>query len=207
MAGTLTALLVTPEPEQDDFEATLGIAGRAIQGGVSAILVRRPHSTAREVYEMTRRLRPATRREGCLLLVSDRVDVALAADADGVHLGARSLPIAATRRILKTGMLLGCSVHNLDEAGQAEEQGADYLFLGPIFETKSHPGEPALGVEPYREACLRSTIPVLAIGGITTKNVHQVAEAGGAGAAAIGAYYGVEDAAESARAFRAAFAK
>ncbi len=205
MAGRLTAVLVTP-PEEG-FDATLGIVGRALQGGVSGIVVRRPRATAREVFELTRRLRPATRREGCLLLVSDRADVALAADADGVHLGERSLPTAAARRILRANMILGRSVHNLDEAGQAESEGADYLFLGPIFETSSHEGAPALGLAPYREAVLRSSIPVIAIGGVTSENVRLIAQAGGPGAAAIRAYYGVQDAAESARAFRAAFAK
>ena len=205
MAGRLIAVLVTPPDE--DFDTTLGIAGRALQGGISGIVVRRPGATANEVFEMTRRLRPATRREGCLLIVSDRADVALAADADGVHLGQRSLPTAAARRVLKKGMILGRSVHNLDEAGQAETEGADYLFLGPVFETNSHPGQPALGLEPYREAVLRSKIPVLAIGGVTGENIRLIAQAGGSGAAAIGAYYGAEDAAESARAFRAAFAK
>ena len=205
MAGRLTAVLVTPPDE--DFDTTLGIAGRALQGGIAGIVVRRPGATAREVFEMTRRLRPATRREGCVLIVSDRADVALAADADGVHLGERSMPTAAARRILKSGMILGRSVHNLDEAGQAEAAGADYLFLGPVFETTSHPGQPPLGLEPYREAVLRSKIPVLAIGGVTGENVRLIAQAGGPGAAAISAYYGTEDAAESARAFRAAFAK
>jgi len=203
VAGRLTAVLIT-QPE-GDVATTLGIAGRALQGGVTGILVRRPHGTAREVFELTRQLRPATRDLGCLLLVSDRLDVALAADADGVHLGARSLPSAAARRILRPGTLLGCSVHNLDEAGQAEEAGADYLLLGPIFPTASHPDATPVGLEAYREAVLRATVPVLAIGGVDRDNVGRVAAAGGTGAAAISAFYGVDDAAETARAFRSAF--
>jgi thiamine-phosphate pyrophosphorylase len=203
VAGRLTALLVT-EPE-GQVEAALAVATRALHGGLSAILVRRPKATARELFEMVRKLRPASRQLGCVLLVSDRADVALAADADGVHLGARSLPIAATRRILRPGMLVGRSVHNLDEAGQAEEQGADYLFLGPIFPTRSHPGRPALGIGLYRESVLRAKIPVLAIGGVATDNVGAIAEAGGPGAAAISAFHDAEDPAETARLFRAAF--
>ena len=205
MAGRLSAVLVTGV--DDDVDTILGIAGRALQGGVTGIVVRRPQATAREVFEITRRLRAATRRFDCRLLVSDRVDVALAADADGVHLGERSLPTAAARRILRDGMLLGRSVHNLDEAGQAEEAGADYLFLGPIFPTRSHPGESALGIQVYREAVLRANIPVLAIGGVDAIHVRQVAGAGGPGAAAISAFYDVDDAAETARAFRNAFVK
>jgi thiamine-phosphate pyrophosphorylase len=203
VAGRLKAVLVTRS--EGDAEETLAVAGGALLGGVSAILVRRPHDPAREVFDMTRRLRPATRQRGCLLLVSDRADVAVAADADGVHLGERSLPVPAARRVLRPGMLLGRSVHNLDEAGQFEEEGADYLFLGPLFETASHPGQPALGLEAYREAVLRAQVPVIAIGGVDGDNVRLVAQAGGHGAAAISAFYDGRDATETARAFRAAF--
>jgi thiamine-phosphate pyrophosphorylase len=205
LAGGLTALLVTSA--EGDVEDVLGTAGRALQGGISAILVRRPHGTAREVYNMTRHLRPATRRTGCKLLVSDRIDAALAADADGVHLGARSMPIAAARTILKPGMLLGASTHNLDEAAVQAEAGADYVFLGPVFATSSHPGEPGLGVEHLREAVLRTPVPLIAIGGVTVETVSLVVQAGADGAAAISAYSRSEDPAAIARRMRAAFAR
>jgi thiamine-phosphate diphosphorylase len=205
LALDLTAILIT-EPE-GEIDAALGIAGRAIQGGISAIMVRRPRATAREVFEMTRRLRPATRKLGCLLIVNDRIDVAVAADADGVHLGERSLPIAAARRVVPPGMIIGQSVHNLDEAGQAETAGAEYVLLGPVFATPSHPQAKGLGLDHFREAVLRARIPVIAIGGVGARNVKLIAKVGGRGAAGIRAFYEVEDAAESARAFRAAFAK
>lgn len=204
MAERLKAVLVTRA--DGEMEEDLSVAGAALLGGVSAIVVRRPHAGAREVYELARRLRPATRQRGCLLLVSDRADVAVAVDADGVHLGERSLPLAAARRAVRPGMILGRSVHNLDDAGQFEDEGADYLFLGPIFETLSHPGKPGLGLEAYREAVLRARVPVLGIGGIDGENVRLIAQAGGRGAAGIGAFYTALDAAETARAFRAAFA-
>ena len=203
MARRLRAVLVT-QPE-GDAGTTIQVVESALRGGLSAVLVRRPHETANEVFNLVRQLRPLTRRLNCLLLVSDRVDIAVAVAADGVHLGARGLPTAAARRVLKSGMLLGRSVHNLDEVGQAEEEGADYLFLGSLFSTPSHPGEPAIGLDHYREAVLRARTPVLAIGGVTKENVRLVAQAGGPGAAAISAFYLVEDPAETARAFRAAF--
>jgi thiamine-phosphate pyrophosphorylase len=204
VADRLKAIVVTEA--EGDRDTTVAVVGRALQGGASAVLVRRPRETARQVFELTRRLRPLTRSLDRLLLVSDRIDVALATAADGVHLGARSLPLAAARRILRPGMLLGRSAHNLDEAGQAEGEGADYLFLGPLFSTPSHPGAPALGLDTYREAVLRTKIPILAIGGVTGENVRLVAQAGGRGAAAIRAFYDTADAADAARAFRAAFA-
>ncbi len=203
MASRLSAVCVT-EPE-GDIRRTLDVVARALSGGASAILIRRPHATAFELFALARQLRPSTRAAHCMLLVSDRADVAVAADADGVHLGARSLPVVAARRVVGPGVLVGRSVHNLDEAGQAEEDGASYVLVGPVFPTPSHPGEPALGLGPYREAALRAKIPVVAIGGITSDNVRLVAQAGGRGAAAIGAFYGAADPAESARAFRAAF--
>lgn len=205
MARSLTAFLVTDD--RCDRDTSLAVAGRALQGGVSAVVVRLPRATAREVFEMARLLRPATRRSGCALLVSDRIDVALAADADGAHLGARSLPIAAARRVLPRGKLLGCSVHNLDEAGEAAEGGADYLFLGPVFPTATHPGQAAIGLDPYREALLRSPVPVVAIGGITPDRAREVAAAGGSGVAAISCFYDAPDAAEVARQLRAAFVR
>jgi len=203
LARGLTAVLVTSATAT--VEDALGTAGRALQGGVSAILVRRPAASAREVYDMTRHLRPATRRAGCRLLVSDRIDAALAADADGVHLGARSLPIAGARRILPPGMLLGRSTHDLDEAAEAAAAGADYLFLGPVFETASHPGRPGLGLDHLREAVARTRVPILAIGGVTVDNVEEIVRAGAWGAAAISAYSDAPDPAETARRMRAAF--
>jgi len=205
LAEGLNAFLVTAA--EDPIAEVLGLAGRALQGGLSAILVRRPHATAREVYDITRQLRPATRSFGCRLLVSDRVDVAMAAEADGVHLGARSLPSAAARRILPAEMIMGRSTHNLDEATIAESEGADYVFLGPIFETDSHPGEPGLGLEHLREAVLRTRIPVIAIGGVNERNAELIGRTAARGAAAIRAFSKAKDPAEVARSLRAAFAQ
>ncbi|MFQ5843915.1 MAG: thiamine phosphate synthase [Planctomycetota bacterium] len=122
MKERLRALFITA-PAQDP-ERTFEVGFRAAQGGATGIVVRLPRATAREVFEVARRLRPPTRREGCVLLVHDRVDVAIAADADGVHLGARSLPVAAAKRVAAPGMIVGRSVHNLDQAGQIESEGA-----------------------------------------------------------------------------------
>ncbi len=205
MKGDLSVVLIT-SPEEE-AEITLAIARRALQGGVTGIVLRMPRATARELFEVARKLRPATRKAGCLLIVHDRVDVALAADADGVHLGGRSLPVASVKRMDKGGFRVGCSAHNLDDAGQFVNEGADYLFLSPVFPTLSHPEREAIGVAAYKEAALRTRVPVLALGGVSVNNVEQIAEAGGAGVAAISAFYMAEDPAETARAFRAAFGK
>lgn len=185
-----------------DLEAILDAV---LAGGSRLVQLREKEWPSGRLLPLARRLRERCRRAGATFIVNDRIDLALAADADGVHLGARSLPIVAARRVVGPDLLVGRSVHNLDEAGQAEEDGASYLLVGPVFPTPSHPGEPALGLGPYREAALRAKIPVVAIGGITSDNVRLVAQAGGRGAAAIGAFYAAADPAESARAFRAAF--
>ena len=205
MAGRLTSVLVT-EPD-DAVEEVLGTAGRALQGGLSAIVLRRPHATAREIYDMARQLRPATRRFGCKLIVSDRIDAAIAADADGVHLGARSLPTAAARRILPSGKILGRSTHDLDQAVAEEAAGVDYLFLGPVFSTATHPGVTPLGLAHLREAVLRTTVPLIAIGGIDTNNVFETALTDAGGVAAITAFSRAPDPAEVARTIRAAFVR
>ncbi|MEE8106258.1 MAG: thiamine phosphate synthase [Planctomycetota bacterium] len=202
MAGFLTAVFVTDDGS--DLAETLEVAGCALRGGATAIVVRRPRSTARDVFELTRQLRPATRRLGCMLIVHDRIDVAVAADADGVHLSSRSVPVAAARRV-SGNLKIGYSVHNLDEVGQAEESGVDYVFLGSVFPTRSHPEGQPLGIEAFQEAALRTSIEICAIGGIDVNNVGEIANAGGRGAAAIRAYYESDDPAETARAFRAAF--
>ena len=117
------------------------------------------------------------------------------------------MPIAAARRVLRSGMLLGSSAHDFDAAAQGEKEGADYVLLGSIFPTATHPGEPGIGVEHLREAVLRTHIPVVAIGGIDLANVNRVARTGAAGAAAISAYSTGSDPAAVARAVRAAFAR
>ena len=203
MAESLRAVVVT-DP-QADAAAVVRVCDRALGGGADAILLRRPSATARELFDLARVLRALARVAGARLLVHDRCDVAVAVGADGAHLSARSLPAASARRVLGRSMLLGCSVHNLDEAGQAEEAGADYLLLGPVFATPSHPGATPLGVATFREAVLRAHVPVLAIGGVDVESVGVVAGAGGTGAAAISAFAGAADPAETARRFRAAF--
>jgi thiamine-phosphate diphosphorylase len=203
VAGALRTMVVT-SPDAP-FAEVLRVCDAALRGGADAVLLRRPGATARALFELARALRPLTRAAGASLLVHDRGDVAVAAGADGLHLAARSLPLAAARRAVASTRLIGASVHNLDEAGQAEEEGADYLLLGPVFSTRSHPDRAPLGIETYREAVLRARVPVLAIGGVDAERVAEVARAGGRGAAAISAFFDAADPALVARRFRAAF--
>jgi thiamine-phosphate pyrophosphorylase len=117
--------------------------------------------------------------------VNDRLDIALAVGAAGVHLGIRSLPPSEARRLLGAGRLLGVSVHSASEAVEAAESGADYLFVGTLFETPSHPGAAPRGPEFMGSVASRVALPLVGIGGVTPERAAEVLASGGHGVAAI----------------------
>ena len=159
----------------------------AIQGGVNAVLLREKDLPGAELLALARRLRGLC-SESVLFLVSDRVDVALLSGADGVHLPEDSLPVAAVRHLLPPSMKVGRSVHSINAARQAEADGADYLILGTIYTTASHPTGVAAGPELIEQVVARVGIPVVAIGGITPENVAECRRAGARGVAAISVF-------------------
>lgn len=158
------------------------VAG-AVSGGAAAVQVREKELTAREMWVLAQDLGPAVRAAGALFLINGRVDVAMAAGADGVHLGADALPVGEARRLLGPGPVIGASVHSLDEAVAAVAEGADYLIFGHVFETGSKPGQCPRGTEALAEVCRAVSVPVLAVGGIAPHNLDRVRQAGAAGAA------------------------
>lgn len=170
----------------------------ALAGGVQLVQLRDRSLPAGELYALALRLRRLTADAGALLIVNDRVDVALAAEADGAHLGERSLPVAVARRLLGE-RLLGRSVHDVEAAVEAERDGADYLILGTIFPSESHPGAPAAGPGLIRKVKVHVKTPVLAIGGINADNAAQAIAAGADGVAVIRAIQGVPDPEQAAR--------
>ena len=140
------------------------------------------------------------------MVVNDRVDVALAAGADGVHLGAHSMPAQVVRRFAPRPFVIGVSCHSLAEAMAAESGGADYLVLGPVFETPSKLGYgPPLGLEKLRNVTSRIRIPVLALGGITVDRIRPCLEAGASGIAGIRIFQDCESVQERVRELRAQF--
>ncbi len=141
---------------------------------------------------------------GTRVVVNDRLDVALAAGAHGVHLGTQSMPAPAVRRIVPKDFLVGVSCHSLREALEAESAGADYAFLGPIFETPSKiQYGPPLGLETLRDVAARVTIPLYALGGITVERVRLCLEAGAAGIAGISVFQNAVSVGERVRELRA----
>jgi thiamine-phosphate pyrophosphorylase len=169
----------------------------AVGHGVDWVQVREKSAPALEVYEMCRRVRQICRETRAGLIVNDRIDVALALQADGVHLAKKSLPPGAARSLLTPSHLLGCSIHGLDDAIRLAPSGADYLTFGNVFATRSHPGSPAKGVDVLRAIVQAVDLPILAVGGITVHNVADVLATGCAGVAVIGAILGALDPAEA----------
>ena len=166
----------------------------ALQGGVRAIQVREKDLPVRELLATAQELRIITRESNAKLFINDRVDVAVAVEADGVHLGHQSMPSEAVRKIVGKKMLIGVSTHSLAEAVNAEEAGADFITLGPIFVTpsKMQYGEP-LGVEAIRIVKKHIRIPVFGLGGIRNANIAQVMQAGADGIAMISAIIAADD--------------
>jgi len=170
----------------------------ALAGGVTLVQLREKHRPDRETYEVGRELRDIVRRHGAAFFLDDRVDLALALGADGVHLGQADLPLDAARR-LAPGLLIGVSCHDLLQVRAA--QGADYIGFGPVFPTPSKDDADApTGLSALREAVGASRRPVVAIGGVEVRSAADVRAAGAAGAAVIHAVLDAADAEEAARA-------
>lgn len=177
------------------------IAEAAIRGGADVVQLRDKTASSRRLYEIALQMRRLTRETGVPFVVNDRLDVALAADADGVHIGREDLPASVARRILGPGRILGVSAETVEEAVTAEKEGADYLGVGPVFEargSKADAGEP-LGLDLIERIRRECRLPIVAIGGINAENARSVRDAGADAAAVISAVASSEDVAQAAR--------
>ena len=178
-----------------------------IRAGVDMVQIREKDLASCELMTLVEEALKAARELGsgdASVVVNDRLDVALAAGAKGVHLGAQSMPLQAVRRVAPRPFIVGVSCHSLGEALDAELGGADYLVLGPVFETPSKLGYgPPLGLEELRNVTSRISTPVLALGGITVERVRPCLEAGAAGIAGIRIFQDCESVQERVRELRA----
>jgi thiamine-phosphate pyrophosphorylase len=175
----------------------------AIQGGATVVQLRDKGATTRELLELGRALHQLTQAAGIPLIVNDRVDVALALDAEGVHVGDDDMPPELARQLLGPHRLLGVSADSVAVARQAEQAGADYLGVGDVFGTTTKPdaGTP-IGLEGLAAIARSVRIPVVGIGGVTLDNAAAVIQAGAAGVAVISAVLGAPDPAAAARTLR-----
>jgi thiamine-phosphate diphosphorylase len=187
-------LQVSPETSdgtRDPWAALVELAGLAAEAGIDLIQVREPDLSSRDLLELVTRILERTRPTSCKVVVNDRLDVALAAGAHGVHLKGESIGTASARALVPDGMLVGRSVHSVNEAVAAARAGADYLICGTVFESRSKtPGHRPAGLALVEDVVAAVSIPVVAIGGMTIDRLAEVAATGAAGIAAIGLFHG-----------------
>lgn len=165
----------------------LEVIEEACAAGIGAIQLREKDLTVKEYHFLAQRVHAITRRHGVPLIINNHIGVALALETEGLHLGGRSLPLDAARRLLPEEMLLGATAHNLEEVLVANAMNADYLTFGPVFDTPNRKGfTTEQGLDPIRDLKSVNSLPLLAFGAITRANLAEVLTTGFDGAAAIG---------------------
>ena len=180
------------------------ILDATIAGGCRLIQLREKEWPSGRLLPLAERLRERCRRGSVTFIVNDRVDLAIAVGADGVHLGQDDLPTRAARPLLRPGMVLGRSIHSVVQAREAQAEGADYIAVGSMFPTQTKPDFDLVGPELLRTVRPETKAPLIGIGGITRANVAQVIRAGADGVAVISAVCGAPDPAAATREFLAA---
>jgi thiamine-phosphate pyrophosphorylase len=166
----------------------------AVAGGCRMVQLREKEWPSGRLWPLAEHLRRRARARGVTFIVNDRVDLALALEADGVHLGQDDLPAQAARALLRPGMVLGISTHSVAQARAAQAAGADYVAVGSMFATRTKAEFQLVGPELLRTLRPEISVPLVGIGGITADNVHEVIEAGADGVAVISAVCGADDA-------------
>jgi len=166
----------------------------ALDAGVRGVLLREKDLPDRELLSLAERVRDLTNRYKARLLISERVDIALAVDASGVHISGRSLPVKVARELMRVEKYVSASTHSISEALQAEEDGADFVTFGPVYHTPSKAVYgPPVGISALEEVCLALKIPVFALGGIKEENAVDTLRAGAFGVAVVSEIIGAQD--------------
>lgn len=187
-------LLVVTDRHQTSGRPLVPLLDRVLTVATPAIQLRERDLSARELVTLAREVQAVTASRRSQLLINDRIDVALALEGVGVHLRSNSLPVPVARQLLGGQRLLGISVHAVEEAVAAESQGADYIVLGPIYETPSKQVfGPPLGIPTLEKACRLVRIPIIGIGGVTAARACEMRRAGAFGVAVITAILGAAD--------------
>ena len=171
---------------------------QAVLGGADVVQLRDKDATDEDLTRQARALLEVTRPLGVPLIVNDRVRVAKAAGADGLHLGQEDGRLNAARMILGEDIILGRSTHSPEQVLAAEKEGFDYIGVGPVFETPTKAGRPAVGLELVRFAAQKCHVPFVAIGGIDQNNIRKVREAGAGAVAVVRAVFASDDARQAA---------
>jgi thiamine-phosphate diphosphorylase len=201
----IRGLYVIIDPGACGGRSPVEVARAALEGGASMIQWRDKRRDKGDQLADARAIRALCREHNGLFIANDHVDLAIAVDADGVHLGQHDLPLDVARSIAGDSMIIGVSTNNADEARAAEGSGADYIAVGAIFATASKDVTRPASIERLREVKGAVRVPVVAIGGINASNMAQVVEAGADAAAVISAVCGAEDVRAAAAELAAAF--
>src|SRR5258706_13747407 len=193
MALTLPKLYAILDPEQTKGRAPDLVLQQLLDGGAKMVQLRVKTMSAADFLALACDARAQTRAAGCQLIVNGRIDIALACDADGVHLGQEDLPLAVGRKLLGNKWI-GISTHDIEQAKEAERNGADYIGFGPMFGTTTkNTGYGARGIDSLKAIRAAVDIPIVTIGGINEQNVQSVWQAGADSAAIISDILGAED--------------
>ncbi len=172
----------------DETLCPVSLAEHALKGGAAMIQLRHKHASGSQLFLWAVEIRKLCQQHQALCIINDRVDIAMASLADGVHLGQQDMPIEAARKILGQDRIIGVSASSIGEAIQAQKDGADYIGFGHIFPTSSKEKEYApLGIETLREAATNLSLPIVAIGGISHENAASLISSGASAVAVISA--------------------
>jgi len=200
MLNLSSRLLLVTDRHQTNGRPLVPLLQQACAAASPLVQLRERDLSGGELIMLAHDVQSVTASHRSQLLINDRIDIALTMDGVGVHLRSNSLPVSVARRLLGRGRLLGISVHAVEEAMEAESQGADYLILGPIYETPSKQAfGPPLGIHTLEEACRLVGIPIIGIGGVTASRVREMRDAGAFGVAVITAILGVIDVSSATR--------
>ena len=204
-----TLYLITDDGYLADRDDWLKAIEDAIRGGVTIVQYRSKSGTktTKEMYQELLQLRELTKKYNVPLIVNDRVDLALAVDADGVHIGQDDLPPEVVRKILGEDKIIGLSTHSLEEVERANDLPVDYIAFGSIYRTPTKEKPVVVGIEQLKEAKKIAKKPLVAIGGIMPYNVEEVIKAGADGVAVISAVLGFKDTYKAAESMRRAIEK
>ena len=187
----LSLYLVTDK--SDDVEGFLKTIEDGIKGGVSVVQIREKTAETLDFYNLALKVKEITAKYNVPLIINDRVDVALAIDADGVHVGQSDMPCDVTRRLIGEDKILGVSAATIEEAQKAEKGGADYIGTGAVFPTATKDDAPKITKKDLKDVVDSINIPVVAIGGITLENAHELSDTGIAGLSVVSAIMSAEN--------------
>jgi thiamine-phosphate pyrophosphorylase len=204
-AGRIRGLYLIVDSEWTRGRSEIEVARSALEGGVSVVQLRDKKRGKRDMLMIACQIRELCSERGVPFIMNDHLDIALASDAPGLHLGQRDLPLDVARRLLPGDRLLGCSTATVNEALEAQKQGADYIAVGSIYSSPSKEDTRPAGLETLRQVKAQVSLPIVAIGGINEHNVADVIAAGADAVAVIGAVAGADDVRDAARRIAAKF--